>query len=86
MNKNDLVVAIAGEHGLSQRLVSEILDTFVECVRHGIDTDGEVTLRGFGSLRKVEAAARTGRNIRTGATIAIPARARVKFRSYIKVD
>ena len=86
MNKGDLIVAVAAEREISQREAGEVIDTVIESMKLGLLEDGEVTLRGFGSLKVVEAAARTGRNIKTGETIDIPARTRVKFKSYIGLD
>lgn len=86
MNKGDLIVAIANERKISQREATELLNTVFDCITEGLMSDGEVTIRGFGAFRAVEAAARTGRNIKTGATIEIPARTRVKFKSYQKLE
>ena len=86
MNKGDLIVAVSANREISQREAGELIDTMLECMKDGLINDGEVVLRGFGSLKVVEAAARTGRNIKTGETIEIPARTRVKFKSYIGLD
>lgn len=86
MNKGDLIVAVATERGISQREAGEVIDTVLESMKEGLANDGEVTLRGFGSLKIVEAAARTGRNIKTGETIQIPERLRVKFKSYVEFE
>lgn len=86
MNKGDLIVAFSTAREVSQREAGELIDVLISCIQEGLLKDGEVTLRGFGSLKVVEAAARTGRNIKTGETIEIPARSRVKFKSYMVVD
>ena len=86
MNKGDLIVAVAAEREISQREAGEVIDAVIDAITVGLLEDGEVTLRGFGSLKIVEAAARTGRNIKTGETIEIPARSRVKFKSYIGIE
>ena len=86
MNKGDLIVAVAAEREISQREAGEVIDCVIESMKLGLIEDGEVTLRGFGSLKVVQAAARTGRNIKTGETIEIPERTRVKFKSYIGLE
>jgi nucleoid DNA-binding protein len=85
MNKSDLILSVADAQEISQRKAGEIVDTVITSILEGLDTDGEVTLRGFGSLQVVNAAPRTGRNIKTGESISIPARNRVKFKSYIEL-
>ena len=86
MNKGDLIVAVAEAAELSQRSAGNLIDIVIESIKEGLQDEGEVTLRGFGSLKVVEAAARTGRNIKTGETIDIPARSRVKFKSYVVLE
>jgi nucleoid DNA-binding protein len=85
MNKSDLILSVASAQEISQRKAGEVVDTVISSILEGLDNDGEVTLRGFGSLQVVKAAPRTGRNIKTGEAISIPARSRVKFKSYIEL-
>ena len=86
MNKGDLIVAVATAREISQREAGDVIDCVIESIKEGLANDSEVTLRGFGSLMIVEAAARTGRNIKTGETIQIPQRLRVKFKSYVEFE
>ncbi len=73
MNKNELIEAVAERTGLAKsdaaRAVESVLGTLTEALKRG-DT---VALPGFGTFLSKERAARTGRNPRTGESIAIPA-------------
>jgi DNA-binding protein HU-beta len=73
VNKNDLVDAVAERTGLAKsdaaRAVEAVLGTVTETLQKG----DQVALSGFGTFVVKERAARTGRNPRTGESIAIPA-------------
>lgn len=73
MNKYDLIDAVAESTGLAKsdagRAVEAVLATITDAMKKG-DT---VTISGFGAFQTKTRAARSGRNPRTGETIAIPA-------------
>jgi DNA-binding protein HU-beta len=73
VNKNELIESVAERTGLAKsdaaRAVEAVLGTVTEALQRG-DT---VALSGFGSFLSKVRAARTGRNPRTGESIAIPA-------------
>jgi DNA-binding protein HU-beta len=73
VNKNDLVDAVAERTGLAKsdaaRAVEAVLGTVTETLQKG----DQVALSGFGTFVVKARAARTGRNPRTGESIAIPA-------------
>jgi DNA-binding protein HU-beta len=73
MNKIELIEAVAERTGLAKsdaaRAVEAVLGAITETLQRG-DT---VALSGFGSFVAKVRAARTGRNPRTGESIAIPA-------------
>ncbi|GAB7191346.1 HU family DNA-binding protein [Kineococcus sp. NUM-3379] len=73
MNRTELVTALATRSGVPQEQADAVLtaldDVLVEAVRTG-DT---VRLPGLLTLERVERAARTGRNPRTGEELQIPA-------------
>lgn len=80
LNKQTLIEKIvAAEPGITKaaagRIVNTIFDSIVETVAEG----GEARFVGFGTFKSVDAAAREARNPRTGETIQIPAKRRVKF-------
>ena len=73
MNRNDLVDAVAERTGLAKsdaaRAVEAVLGTVTETLQKG----DAVVIAGFGTFAVKTRAARTGRNPRTGESIAIPA-------------
>ena len=73
MNKNDLIDAVAERTGLAKsdaaRAVEAVLGSITETLQRG----EAVSLSGFGAFVTKVRAARSGRNPRTGETIAIPA-------------
>jgi DNA-binding protein HU-beta len=73
MNKIELIEVVAERTGLAKsdaaRAVEAVLGAITETLQRG-DT---VALSGFGSFVAKVRAARTGRNPRTGESIAIPA-------------
>jgi DNA-binding protein HU-beta len=81
MNKNDLIDYIAKtcKAEVSKALVTEIVDLVFEGIESELKNGGEARFVGFGTFKTSRRAASTGRNPRTGATIAIPASTRVKF-------
>jgi DNA-binding protein HU-beta len=79
LNKSELVSAIAGKSGLSKADAEEALNAFQEVLVESLGKGEAVKLTGFLSVERVERAARTGRNPRTGEEIAIPAGFGVKL-------
>jgi DNA-binding protein HU-beta len=73
VNKNELVDAVSERTGLAKsdaaRAVEAVLGTITETLQKG----DQVALSGFGTFVAKSRAARTGRNPRTGESIAIPA-------------
>jgi len=61
----------------AQRSVEAVFDTITKTLSQGED----VTVTGFGTFRVAKAAAREGRNPKTGEKIHIPASVRPKFRA-----
>jgi DNA-binding protein HU-beta len=79
MNKSQLVDALAdrlGDRKTAATAVDALLQIVVDTVRSG----GSVSLAGFGVFESRARAARTGRNPRTGETVAVPATTVPAFR------
>jgi DNA-binding protein HU-beta len=79
MNKSQLVDALAerlGDRRTAAAAVEGLLETIVDRVRSG----ETVTLTGFGVFESRARAARTARNPRTGAAVAVPATTVPAFR------
>lgn len=81
MNKNDLVAKVAGHSGLSKQDATKAVDAVLDCITDALKGGEEVRLVGFGTFAVSAREATTGRNPRTGESIAIPASKTPKFRA-----
>lgn len=79
MNFKELSEKIATTHDLSKVLAERIVKDVFETIENEISTGGEVSVHGFGRFTIRKAAARNGRNLRTGEMIDIPAKSVPKF-------
>jgi integration host factor subunit beta len=74
MTKAELVEEVSRNSDLSKKdsevIVQTVLDSIVEALKGG----EKVELRGFGSFRLRERAARLGRNPKTGEKVQVPAK------------
>ncbi len=82
MSKQTVVDGMLDSGVFASRAAAEAAyDAVLDALAEGLVRDGDVELRPFGSFRVRERKARTGRNPRTGAALAIPARRVVVFRA-----
>jgi integration host factor subunit beta len=73
--RSELVQRLVQENPeLSIREVEKIVDVFFEEIVTRLSQDGRVELRGFGAFSTRAREARTGRNPRTGETVAVDAK------------
>ena len=70
MNKGDLVDALEGRLG-GRKAASEALEAVLDVIIREVARGGKVGITGFGTFEKAARAARTGRNPRTGAHVAV---------------
>jgi nucleoid DNA-binding protein len=84
MTKKELAIAIAEKGNVSQAKAAEMIDMVIDTIRESLEAGSEVTVRGFGAFKPVKAAPRSGRNLRTKERVVIPAKTRVKFKSYME--
>ncbi|MBB96946.1 MAG: hypothetical protein CML68_20410 [Rhodobacteraceae bacterium] len=79
--KTALIKDVAEQLGTTTATTTRVLDAILAQII-GKTQDGEnVTLKGFGSFRMRESAARQGRNPHTGETMEIPASRRLAFKA-----
>lgn len=81
MNKTELIEHIAQAADISKASAGRALEAAIEGIAEALRKDEMVTLVGFGSFYVGMRAARSGRNPRTGASIAIQAAKVPKFRA-----
>jgi len=81
VNKNDLVVAVADDAGLSKADAAKAVDSVFDQITGSLKSGEEVRLVGFGTFNVTRRAASTGRNPRTGEAIQIKASNQPKFKA-----
>ncbi|MFC1552366.1 HU family DNA-binding protein [Candidatus Latescibacterota bacterium] len=74
MTKADIIARVAAQTGLSKVDVREVVEGFLDSVKHALKSEDPLEIRGFGTFNVVERAPRTARNPRTGEEVKIPAR------------
>ena len=79
MNKADLVDALEGRLG-GKKAASDALEAIFDVIIREVARGGKVGITGFGTFERVDRAARTGRNPRTGDSVRIESTAVPKFR------
>lgn len=79
MNKADLVDALEDRLG-GKKAASDALEAIFDVIIREVARGGKVGITGFGTFERVDRAARTGRNPRTGESVKIESTAVPKFR------
>lgn len=79
VNRTDLVAAIAERASLTKAQADAALSAIQDVMVESLATGEAVKVTGLLSVERVDRAARTGRNPRTGEEIAIPAGYGVKI-------
>jgi DNA-binding protein HU-beta len=80
MNKAELIDGIAKKSGLTKASVAKAVNAYHEVVTDAIKGGDSVGVVGFGTFSAGERKARTGRNPKTGAVLAIKAAKVPKFK------
>ena len=80
LTKVDMVEMLFEELGLNKREAKEMVESFFEEVKLGLETGHQIKLSGFGNFLTRSKAERPGRNPKTGKEIPISARNVVTFR------
>jgi len=82
MTKTQLIAHLADQLGVSKKLASELVNTFIESIVAGVKKQGEVRLQGFGTFRASQRKAREGVNPQNPSQkIKIPAMKVVTFKA-----
>jgi integration host factor subunit beta len=74
MTKADLVDRVTALGDLTRRDGEVIVETLFDSIVEALKNDDKVEVRGFGSFRSRQRKPRTGRNPKTGASVAVPAK------------
>ena len=81
MNKNDLIVAVAGATGTSKVEAGNAVDATFDAITNALKSGDNVQVVGFGNFSVSDRAAHQGRNPRTGEAIQIAASKAPKFKA-----
>ncbi|WP_432482257.1 HU family DNA-binding protein [Kineococcus esterisolvens] len=73
MNRSELISAVAERSGVSAADADAVLGAFGDVLLEAVAKGDAVKLPGLMTVERVERAARTGRNPRTGETLEIAA-------------
>lgn len=68
-----------------RKAVDEAVDRILGMLADALAAGGRIELRDFGVFRLHEISARQGRNPKTGASVAVPARKRVHFKAGLEM-
>jgi integration host factor subunit beta len=60
--------------GLTKRQAEVVVNTIFNCIRQSLQRGDKTEIRGFGSFRLRSRRMKEGRNPKTGATVAVPAK------------
>ncbi|MDQ1695571.1 MAG: DNA-binding protein HU-beta [Frankiaceae bacterium] len=80
MNRAELIDAIRDRLGVEKRTAEHAVDAVLDTIQRAVARGEKVAITGFGVFEKVERAARTGRNPRTGETVKVKKTSVPKFR------
>ncbi len=80
MTKKEIAIKIADETGIKQIVVKEVVQRTINAMIEALAKGETLELRNFGVFKVKERKARTGRNPRTGETVAVPPKKVVTFK------
>lgn len=79
MNKSELTDKIADKAGLTKAQASAAIDAVFATIMDTVAAGDTATFVGFGTFKRAERAARTGKNPKTGEALQIAASKTAKF-------
>lgn len=82
MTKAEIISTVATKSGLTKKQVEDVFDKTFDIIRNELVEGKDVSISGFGKFSVKDRVARQGRDLRTGAPIAIPARKAVHFGAF----
>jgi len=80
VNRAELIDQIRDRLGIDKRAAENAVDAVFDSIQRAVAAGEKVALTGFGVFERVDRAARTGRNPRTGAAVKIKKTSVPKFR------
>jgi DNA-binding protein HU-beta len=80
VNRAELIDQIRDRLGADKKTAEHAVDAVLDTIQRAVATGERVAITGFGVFEKVDRAARTGRNPRTGETVKVKKTSVPKFR------
>jgi len=80
VNRADLIDQIRDRLGADKKTAENAVDAVLDTIQRAVAAGERVAITGFGVFEKVDRAARTGRNPRTGETVKVKKTSVPKFR------
>jgi DNA-binding protein HU-beta len=80
VNRAELIDQIRDRLGIDKRAAESAVDAVFDSIQRAVAAGEKVALTGFGVFERIDRAARTGRNPRTGAAVKIKKTSVPKFR------
>ena len=81
MTKADLVGVLHNDTGITRAQAEACLKSLADAIENNVLKGGDsLTIPGLGTFKKVEVAAKMGRNPATGAALRIPAKTKLVFK------
>lgn len=86
MNKSELIAAVALTTGMQKKDAEAAVNATIDIMTATLAEGEKVQLSGFGTLEVKQRQGRVGRNLQTGESLPIPAKATVAFKpsQYLK--
>ena len=82
MLKEDLLSRLSEDSGVPSKQIEVVLKSFTTIIREEVLNNADtINIVGLGTFKQFRSAATTGRNPKTGATLSIPAKVKVKFKA-----
>jgi DNA-binding protein HU-beta len=80
VNRAELIDSIRVRRGMDKKTAEGAVDAVLDTIQRAVARGERVAITGFGVFEKVDRAARTGRNPRTGETVRVKKTSVPKFR------
>lgn len=80
MNKKELIKAISGKTGFTQKDVETVVSSMVDVIAESVKNGDDVNIVGFGKFIAKKVEERQARNPKTGETVVAPAHTAIKFK------
>lgn len=79
MNKKEITAKMSRDAGITLLQAEKAFTSMIGGMKSSLKKGKRVTFSGFGSLEVISRKARKGRNPKTGETIKIPKKRKIKF-------